>query len=199
MPSFPAKEAKRLNPNAEPYSRKPSLQKAGFLRPPPPVTARLQLMSRVYPPNMWCQTAVYVQQYPAVSRYDANSFAFIPHSDGVLGGGGGEVAGRSSRWMKRRNVSCGPRTAKRWLPVKRVRPPSNKCRSPRKVKTATMGYASTSGNDLNTVIPFPVDDLELERAGTTTVMIKNIPNQFRSVAISLCCVACVRLFRFFFL
>ena len=39
---------------------------------------------------------------------------------------------------------------------------------------------TAGGQDCGTIIPFPSDVDELEKLGKTTVMVKNIPNQYRS-------------------
>ncbi|KAF3445715.1 hypothetical protein FNV43_RR10891 [Rhamnella rubrinervis] len=165
MPSFPTEETKRLNPNAEPYCGGAPSLKVDYVRPP--VTARFQVVSHILPPNGYGQTTLYWQPYPVINRYDVTN-QFVPRL--VLGGG---VAG--PRFSRKKNV-VDRRSVTKWMPKKRVNRRAKNWWSSMKEKTAAN---SEVHNGVNAVIPFPADRLELERAGTTTVMIKNIPNQFR--------------------
>lgn len=177
MPSFPTEQTKRLNPNADPYCGGPahlesSLLKVEYLRSP--VTARFQVVSHIISPNGNGQTTAYWQPYPVINLYDATNQC-VPRS--VLRGS--VVGPRFSR--KTKNVA-GRREVTTWMPKKRVLRPAKNRWSSMKENTAAN---SEVGNRVNAVIPFPVDHLELERAGITTVMIKNIPNQFGSVSLFL--------------
>lgn len=60
----------------------------------------------------------------------------------------------------------------KWVPKKRT--------APEKSPSVSKGEKSTTVVESRPVIPFPSDFEELVRSGETTVMIKNIPNQFRS-------------------
>ena len=52
--------------------------------------------------------------------------------------------------------------------------------SPAPEKTPVSPSETAGGQDCGTIIPFPSDVDELEKLGKTTVMVKNIPNQYRS-------------------
>lgn len=197
-PKTPEKRTSLLNPNADPYSggrahfmkitfpqkevdcsvRTPPVQNYGsnFTHPFAVSVGRYTCQ-----PNEYQAATLYFQARPVVEYYDARAQVVPWSSSAVLCG---MLPEKPESWMKRnKKLNNGGVAVKKWVPKRNVGPPAlkkiNGNRGFPYSKAKTM--SSPEACPRRCIIPFPEDNLELERSNITTVMIKNIPNQFRSL------------------
>lgn len=96
--------------------------------------------------------------------------------------------GKKSNWGFRSLI---PRVSRnKRLVEQRDERPVDKKWVPKVEKYELRNKEISSGDCVSNVITFPSDPQELERSGITTVMIKNIPNQFRFVFLLIMIINC---------